>query len=333
MIKHFLCSLGISLGSLLTVHAQSQASFFSYPTLSPDGQTIVFSYDGDLWKVAADGGLALRLTAMSGTEIAPRISPDGKWLAFSSNQNGNIGLYTFDAAGDAFLRTVIQSIPGKVICIYAKRYKGAFNPDILSYSPKQKQFKQYTDYAGKDFWPSVDQKGAIYFASDEANGEYNLYSFVNGKKTGLTKFPTSIKRPAVSGKTGSKSSSTPGHKVTSTVDETPIKVLDSDKKGAAHTGYYWVYHAPLDGTVLFDYSPTRGGIAAVPMLGNFKGYLQTDGYTVYQKYGKRKEVTHLACWAHARREFEKALDNDRPRAEKGLLMIQQYNAIERQQTG
>jgi len=71
------------------------------------------------------------------------------------------------------------------------------------------------------------------------------------------------------------------------VDETPIKVLDSDKKGAAHQGYYWVYHAPLDGTVLFDYSPSRGGIAAVPMLGNFKGYLQTDGYAVYEKYGKK----------------------------------------------
>lgn len=113
------------------------------------------------------------------------------------------------------------------------------------------------------------------------------------------------------------------------VDETPIKVLDSNKKGAAHQGYYWVYHAPLDGTVLFDYSPTRGGIAAVPMLGNFKGYLQTDGYAVYEKYGKKKEVTHLACWAHARREFEKALDNDKVRAEKALLMIQQLYAVER----
>ncbi|MVZ63826.1 IS66 family transposase [Sphingobacterium humi] len=113
------------------------------------------------------------------------------------------------------------------------------------------------------------------------------------------------------------------------VDETPIKVLDSDKKGATHQGYYWVYHAPLDGTVLFDYSPTRGGIAAVPMLGNFKGYLQTDGYAVYEKYGKKKEVIHLACWAHARREFEKALDNDKERAEKALLMIQQLYALER----
>jgi transposase len=114
------------------------------------------------------------------------------------------------------------------------------------------------------------------------------------------------------------------------VDETPIKVLDSDRKGAAHQGYYWVYHAPLDGTVLFDYSPTCGGIAAVPMLGNFKGYLQTDGYAVYEKYGKKKEVIHLACWAHARREFEKALSNDKPRAEKALLMIQQLYAVERQ---
>src|SRR5699024_190586 len=84
------------------------------------------------------------------------------------------------------------------------------------------------------------------------------------------------------------------------------------------------------GTVLFDYSPTRGGIAAVPMLGNFKGYLQTDGYAVYQKYAKKKEVIHLACWAHARREFERALDNDKPRAEKALLMIQELYAVERQ---
>lgn len=114
------------------------------------------------------------------------------------------------------------------------------------------------------------------------------------------------------------------------VDETPIKVLDSEKKGATHQGYYWVYHAPLEGIVLFDYSPTRGGIAAVPMLGNFKGYLQTDGYGVYEKYGKKKEVTHLACWAHARREFEKALDNDKQRAEKALLMIQKLYDVERQ---
>ncbi|WP_028298744.1 IS66 family transposase [Olivibacter sitiensis] len=113
------------------------------------------------------------------------------------------------------------------------------------------------------------------------------------------------------------------------VDETVIKVLDSEKKGAAHQGYYWVYHSPLDRTVLFDYNPSRGGHVPKSMLDNFKGYLQTDGYAAYDKYGKRKDITHLACWAHARREFEKALQNDRPRAQKALLMIQELYKVER----
>ncbi|RKT01735.1 IS66 family transposase [Chryseobacterium defluvii] len=113
------------------------------------------------------------------------------------------------------------------------------------------------------------------------------------------------------------------------VDETPIKVLDSDKKGAAHQGYYWVYHSPLDKTVLFDYNPSRGGHVPTPMLDNFKGYLQTDGYAAYEKFGKKKDITHLACWAHARREFEKGLQNDPERAKKALLMIQDLYKVDR----
>jgi len=113
------------------------------------------------------------------------------------------------------------------------------------------------------------------------------------------------------------------------VDETVIKVLDSDKKGAAHQGYYWVYHSPLDRIVLFDYNPSRGGHVPGSMLDSFKGYLQTDGYAAYEKYGRKKDIIHLACWAHARREFEKALQNDRARAEKALLMVQELYKIER----
>jgi transposase len=113
------------------------------------------------------------------------------------------------------------------------------------------------------------------------------------------------------------------------VDETSIKVLESDKKGATHMGWYWVYHAPLEGLVLMDYQPTRGAEATKDMLANFKGYLQSDGYAVYEKIGMRAEVTPLACWAHARREFERALDNDRVRATKAMKLIQQLYAVER----
>lgn len=113
-------------------------------------------------------------------------------------------------------------------------------------------------------------------------------------------------------------------------DETPIKVLDSQKKGACHQGYYWVYHNPINQTTLFDYQSTRGAPGPRQILEGFKGYLQTDGYGVYEKIGAREGVTHLGCWAHARREFERALDNDRARAEHALSYIQQLYAIERQ---
>ena len=113
------------------------------------------------------------------------------------------------------------------------------------------------------------------------------------------------------------------------LDETTIKVLDEKKKDKSHLGYYWVYHAPISKLVMFNYSPTRSSSAALPILENFKGYLQTDGYAGYKAYGKKTTVTHLGCWAHARREFERSLDNDKQRAEHVLLEIQKLYAIER----
>lgn len=111
-------------------------------------------------------------------------------------------------------------------------------------------------------------------------------------------------------------------------DESPIKVQDKDKKGSCHQGYYWVYHCPLDGTVLFDYQPGRGSGAAAHVLEGFKGYLQSDGYAVYDKIGMRKDVTHVGCWAHARREFHNALTNDKERAGIALGFIQSLYKVE-----
>jgi len=113
------------------------------------------------------------------------------------------------------------------------------------------------------------------------------------------------------------------------VDESSIKVLESPKKGACHQGWYWVYHSPIEKTVLFDYQPTRGAPAPKRILDEFTGYLQTDGYSVYKNIGARDQITHLACWAHARREFERALDNDRQRAETALGYIQKLYGVER----
>ena len=111
-------------------------------------------------------------------------------------------------------------------------------------------------------------------------------------------------------------------------DETPIKVMDKDKKGATHRGYHWVYHAPVNRLVLFDYREGRGREGPNECLQDFSGFLQTDGYAVYEDFNKRSGITLLHCMAHARRMFDQALDNDKQRAEYVLTEMQKLYAVE-----
>ena len=67
----------------------NDAYFLSQPTLTPDGKTVIFSFEGDLWRADIAGGQAYRLTAMQGYETNAKVSPDGKWIAFTGRQYGN----------------------------------------------------------------------------------------------------------------------------------------------------------------------------------------------------------------------------------------------------
>lgn len=112
-------------------------------------------------------------------------------------------------------------------------------------------------------------------------------------------------------------------------DESPIGVQDSHKKGALHSGYQWVYRSPLQRLVMFKYHPGRGREAPEAVLDNYSGTLQTDGYQVYKSMNTNGEIVHLACMAHARRYFDKALKNDKKRAEHVLALMQRLYEIER----
>lgn len=260
-MQKFLLFLSLTIFTIALSAQSNEAYFLSHSTLTPDGQTIIFNYDNDLWKVSVSGGTASRLTAMDGNELYPRVSPDGKWLAFSGSQFGGTDVYimplnggsikqlTFHEAWDhvdswswdskniyftsnrynrqsGYSVSIDGGTPVRLFANYfntvhsivehpngeiffnetweskssanRKRYKGAYNPDIQSYNPKTKEFKVYTTWKGKDFWPTIDKQGKIYFVSDEANDEYNLYQMDGTKKTPLTKFKTSISRPQIS---------------------------------------------------------------------------------------------------------------------------------------
>jgi transposase len=112
-------------------------------------------------------------------------------------------------------------------------------------------------------------------------------------------------------------------------DETPIKVLDKDKKGTTHRGFYWVYHNSLDDLVFFDYQQGRGREGPQQILDGYTGYLQTDGYQVYNIIEEKTDATLLHCWAHARRKFHESLQSDPERASHALALIGRLYDVER----
>lgn len=114
------------------------------------------------------------------------------------------------------------------------------------------------------------------------------------------------------------------------VDETRIQVLDRDKKKKTHRGWYWTYRDPVSGLVLFDYHESRGREGPETILKNYSGFLQTDGYEVYNQLNKNKDnITLLHCMAHARRYFEKAKNDYKESAEYFLTEVQKLYAVEK----
>ncbi len=99
-------------------------------------------------------------------------------------------------------------------------------------------------------------------------------------------------------------------------DETPLRVIDGEKPRhhQSHLGYLWGFHSSGQQLVFFAYRPGRAAKHVKDVLAGYSGYLQTDGYQVYDQYSEQPGIVHLQCMAHARRKFEEALKNDKKRA-------------------
>ena len=237
--------------------------FASRPSLSPDGKQIYFSYDGDIYSVPAQGGQATAVITMPGVQDAPLVSPDGKWLAFSSDTQGNNDVYVVPVSGgqavqltfheapdvpvgwssksdmiyfestresarkttfqvavaggtpqrmfDGFFNTVVNLAENpktgeflfnesneSISFPTRKRYVGDHNPNIKSWNPRTRAYRELTGYIGKDQWPMADKDGNIYYVSDELNKESNIVKYVKGgKPQQLTSFDKSVQYPSI----------------------------------------------------------------------------------------------------------------------------------------
>jgi len=112
-------------------------------------------------------------------------------------------------------------------------------------------------------------------------------------------------------------------------DETRMIVLAKNKIGASHRGQMWAFMAPTIKAVAFNYEPDRSTASAQVILHHFSGTLQVDGYSAYERIGKREDIQLIYCMAHARRKFFDAKNTD-PRAEYFLEKVQLLYAIEEQ---
>ena len=102
----------ISLFTLLfafPAFSQNDPLWLRYPSISPNGKTILFNYQGDIYKVDATGGQAIPMTLSESYEYNPVWSHDGNQIAFASNRYGNFDVFVMSASGGEAKRLTFHS--------------------------------------------------------------------------------------------------------------------------------------------------------------------------------------------------------------------------------
>ena len=111
------------------------------------------------------------------------------------------------------------------------------------------------------------------------------------------------------------------------MDETPVKAGRAGK-GKMRTAWYWPIYGEAD-EIAFTFAPSKARTHIEKTLLDFKGTLLTDGAAAYARYAiEHEDVVHAQCWAHTRRQFERALSDDPPGAHAALELIGQLYTVE-----
>ena len=128
------------------ISAQVNARMLQYPDVS--ATQITFTYGGDVWVVAKEGGTAYKLTSAKGTELLARFSPDGKQIAFSGNYNGNIDVYVMPSLGGLPKRITHHGMTDRLVDWYPDGKSLLFASSRESGKQRFNQFYKVSDMSG-----------------------------------------------------------------------------------------------------------------------------------------------------------------------------------------
>lgn len=124
--------------TIAPTHAQ-QSLWMRYPAISPDGSTIAFAFQGDIWKVSTKGGKAERLTSNDAYDVAPVWSPDGSNIAFASDRHGNMDIFLMSSGGGMPRRLTFHST-NEMPSAFSHDGSSMYVSTHIQDSPKNSQF-------------------------------------------------------------------------------------------------------------------------------------------------------------------------------------------------
>lgn len=154
------------LGITASTMAIDDARLLRYPDIN--GNQVVFVYSGDLWSVSANGGDAKRLTSHEGLELFPKISPDGKWIAFSAEYSGSRQVWVMPSEGGSARQLTYYNSVGVM------PPRGGYDNVVLGWTPDSKQVMIRANRT-----PFGDRNGMYYLVSLEGGLEKPL-PIING---------------------------------------------------------------------------------------------------------------------------------------------------------
>jgi transposase len=89
------------------------------------------------------------------------------------------------------------------------------------------------------------------------------------------------------------------------IDESPLQVLKEPNRHNTTKSYMWIFLGgdPDHRSFVYQYHPSRNGDVAARFLGGYEGYVQSDAFSGYEQLSRKKDICHVGCWVHARRNF------------------------------